>query len=700
MAIRSPGLILAAVLALASGPTAAQTWSAPAGPTGVTALAVQGNTVLAGTFSGIRRSTNQGATWSSGGLNDWIRDLEVVGSTIYALTPDALYRSTNGGATWTQLLADSDEVIFSSVAIAGNTIYISNSAASGRLRKSTDGGRTWTSTGSHSCCGTKSLEVGVAAGIVYVAYFEVPDFFSGIARSTNGGASWARFDSGLPSDMDNYVITSSGGSVFASGDQGIYRLASGSSVWTWAAAGLGSSNVRDLDPAGSTLFAATAAGVYSSTNNGQSWSAQNSGLTDLDVSALAAGGGKLYAAHRSGIQRRDLAGSPGGIVDLTVGGPWVRGTIAKNGEQDWYRFTVSATAEHVVETELGTLTDTHLSLYGPSSQTLLIAQNDNADGRASRIRRSLAPGTYYAKVRAAGTSQTGAYRIRARQEVSKITVFLVHGLGQSNTDMNSLARNLRNETGGLDKDRFVVEATFDWSSCAARNGCPATCTIQNGGRALARHIKEKAPSGGIVLIGYSLGGLIARDMLLRNYESVATDRVIHALITLGTPNAGYPYCEIDNLARCDTLIQQMASHYRVQQDENSVVLSEYLYDLAVDWGASSFVGAPRKWLAAAGTSCQNATRLCEWNALDDSENQGCPDDNPASDAVVCQQSSLFRLQGLGNKPVEWSNANYRHSPGTLGFSVLCDFPRGIDLFAPPLASDLFKAIRQTIHEIQ
>jgi hypothetical protein len=179
---------------------------------------------------------------------------------------------------------------------------------------------------------------------------------------------------------------------------------------------------------------------------------------------------------------------------------------------------------------------------------------------------------------------------------------------------------------------------------------------------------------------------------------VVSGRTVRALITLGTPNVGYPYCEIDNNIRCDSLIQQMASHYRLRQDENTVILSDYLYDLAVDWGSSSFLGAPRQWLAVAGTSCQDAVRFCEWNALDDSVNQGCPDDSPASDSVVCQQSALFRLEGLGNKPVEWSNANYRHSSGTLGISVLCS-PRGIDLFAPPLASDLFKTIRQTINEI-
>ncbi|RYZ43387.1 MAG: Ig domain-containing protein [Myxococcaceae bacterium] len=64
------------------------------------------------------------------------------------------------------------------------------------------------------------------------------------------------------------------------------------------------------------------------------------------------------------------------------------------------------------QTTAGTLTDTYLSLYGPSSTTTLIAEdNDSGVGAASYIQAYLHPGTYYATVRGNTSTQTGTYQI-------------------------------------------------------------------------------------------------------------------------------------------------------------------------------------------------------------------------------------------------------------------------------------------------
>jgi hypothetical protein len=79
---------------------------------------------------------------------------------------------------------------------------------------------------------------------------------------------------------------------------------------------------------------------------------------------------------------------------------------------DWYQFSVPSSGLYIVDTDAGTLTDSVLSLYGPDSQTTLIATVDNVSGdQMAQLTRSLAPGTYYVKVTGSGSS-TGTYTIR------------------------------------------------------------------------------------------------------------------------------------------------------------------------------------------------------------------------------------------------------------------------------------------------
>jgi len=88
----------------------------------------------------------------------------------------------------------------------------------------------------------------------------------------------------------------------------------------------------------------------------------------------------------------------------------LRASIAAPGEQDMYRFAVAQAGDFIVET--GGSTDVFLSLYGPSSQTKLIAANDDAGaGRNGRVEASLGPGTYYVQVRHYSPGSTGPYRI-------------------------------------------------------------------------------------------------------------------------------------------------------------------------------------------------------------------------------------------------------------------------------------------------
>jgi len=90
-------------------------------------------------------------------------------------------------------------------------------------------------------------------------------------------------------------------------------------------------------------------------------------------------------------------------------------TIGKAGEEDLYKFTVSTGGRHVIDTRGPT--DVVMKLFGPGSQTSLIAEDDDSglETNAS-IAADLIPGMYYAQVRHYNrASGMGKYTIKVRR---------------------------------------------------------------------------------------------------------------------------------------------------------------------------------------------------------------------------------------------------------------------------------------------
>jgi Astacin (Peptidase family M12A) len=88
--------------------------------------------------------------------------------------------------------------------------------------------------------------------------------------------------------------------------------------------------------------------------------------------------------------------------------------IGMPGEEDLFTFMVAAAGRHIIET--GGRTDVVMKLFGPNSQTLLIAEDDDGGvGLNSRITADLIPGRYFVQVRHFNRARgTGSYTVSVR----------------------------------------------------------------------------------------------------------------------------------------------------------------------------------------------------------------------------------------------------------------------------------------------
>jgi hypothetical protein len=100
--------------------------------------------------------------------------------------------------------------------------------------------------------------------------------------------------------------------------------------------------------------------------------------------------------------------------ELLVNGPALQGEISVGGERDRYTFRVTTAGRHAIETSGST--DTFVSLFGPNSETRLIAEDDDSGpGNLSLLIQNLAVGQYVVRVRHFSPSSTGPYGISVRR---------------------------------------------------------------------------------------------------------------------------------------------------------------------------------------------------------------------------------------------------------------------------------------------
>jgi hypothetical protein len=100
-------------------------------------------------------------------------------------------------------------------------------------------------------------------------------------------------------------------------------------------------------------------------------------------------------------------------TELQVNGDSLPGTIGTAGDKDWFKFEGTAGVEYVIDTsDLGTGSDTVMSLFRDDGTTLIVTDDDGGDGLASRIVWTAdQTGLFFIKVTHYSASGTGTYRI-------------------------------------------------------------------------------------------------------------------------------------------------------------------------------------------------------------------------------------------------------------------------------------------------
>jgi photosystem II stability/assembly factor-like uncharacterized protein len=265
--------------------------------TSVHALLAFGDTILGGVYgvalgggnwSGVNRSTNDGASWTEHDANlpQNHRVLELAGTRdlLYANLQDPnlrrgpLYRSEDGGSGWTR--ADSGLPL-----VARSGLY---DAGAGRLF--------------------------------------ISPIWRGIYRSLDSGAHWSKRSSGLPDSATSHAIIALDATTLLAGidSNGIYRSESFGESWSTSGDGLPpGTTIRAFIIYRGTVLAGGTSGLFRSRDRGLTWERWDTGLPrGVTISRLSLHGDELFAGTLGrGVWRIDLSGTvsaPEEIVPLEL----------------------------------------------------------------------------------------------------------------------------------------------------------------------------------------------------------------------------------------------------------------------------------------------------------------------------------------------------------------------------------------------
>ncbi|MBM3128965.1 MAG: hypothetical protein FJ009_10150 [Chloroflexi bacterium] len=265
------------------------------------------NVVLAGTNSGIYRTRDAGSTWTSVDprlanqiIHALVSDPQNP-NAIYAATAETVLRSDNAGETWNNAGADLKSARVWALAFAPDaaTLYAATDAG---IYASRDRGARWQ-------LNSEGLPEGVRPqSIVVTARGLLAGTAQGIYRSRDaktwspvGGdlsSAFARPLAGDPTQPDR---------VLAVVPQGIAKTTDGGATWSLLANPLRELPIRSLLLSDkNVIYAGTARGVLKSSDEGALWQSLNTGFVSTTIHQLLALPGQtslLFAATPFGLYR-------------------------------------------------------------------------------------------------------------------------------------------------------------------------------------------------------------------------------------------------------------------------------------------------------------------------------------------------------------------------------------------------------------
>ncbi|MCX6252465.1 MAG: T9SS type A sorting domain-containing protein [Bacteroidetes bacterium] len=271
-----------------------------------------GSNVLAGTYSGIFHSQDNGSTWSVAIINVTVTDtachvygFTMNGSTLFAASSKGILKSTDGGSTWN--LSGSSSPPSNTITFNNNKLF---AGTPNGIYTSTNNGVNFSLNGLNG----KSINcIFFANNTIYAGATD------GVYESLDNGLSWSTSGLGIPGTV--YSVGIAGGMLFAGTDIGVWKRLDtiNPHVWISASAGIVSNSVFTVTGYNNLLFIGTSDGqVLMTKNSGTSWSYITDNIVVPMVPNIMIGANTIFAStsgnENCGIFKRSL-GDFTGIED-------------------------------------------------------------------------------------------------------------------------------------------------------------------------------------------------------------------------------------------------------------------------------------------------------------------------------------------------------------------------------------------------
>lgn len=320
-------------------------WTQVPGISGVDAILVKDNDIIVHTYSGLYKSSNDGATWSLvGSLKRDVLTLITNGSLIFAGTYDGLYASADNGISWSVVPGWEGMEVYSPtfynnylmsgfnywgiwkeslddmkiISVSTNWMQFDKpAAASGNLTISSN--TTWTVASSESWL-TASVSSGSGNATVTLNVTENTTEYQREALITVSGAGcdnkiiklnqngvnfWQEANNGLRGNISAglslFTADTETGYMYTGGSGFIYRSTDDGNTWE----DINTSQLQNISVLaagmGKILAGTGLAGIYVSENNGDTWAPSNNGMAATGIKDIAVTSNGLLAGTTSGI---------------------------------------------------------------------------------------------------------------------------------------------------------------------------------------------------------------------------------------------------------------------------------------------------------------------------------------------------------------------------------------------------------------